>query len=811
MLAMAQCLVAATVSEGALVALLAAGNQAATEAEVEKQIRDGDHSSETLFWAALLARSRFQVRESMPIFLHLIEKDPQSLQGRVASWVVAIDTTEDAKLQLHYYNALLAEAAQYPHSIPVNWMVGIMIRTLTGESARWPISGATRSRILDCGVRSYAKVLDLLHTEEGPFCVHQTCANLLDELEAYDQAAFHREIALKKDRYPVSLHGAAWTFLRAGQYERALACVNEAMEMGADEEKYDRVKGDILWAMNRVPEAILCWDHAVRESTQHKSFYWNLCSEACVRLGRFADAKQYAARALAERPDVSSYRIRDARLAAMVGEPDGPERVKNSDTFDFNGNVVSRASLGAKDEKNTPLMEAAGTGNLEVLRREIQSGSLDALSGKYRQSALMVAAQNGFTHIIEELLRAGASLDVVDGNGDTALHYASQFNQQSVVRRLLEAGANTHLADKWKQTPLIMAASNRELGCFRELVHKSPLEAATPHGGTALHYASGYGLITLLQELIAAGADVNSKARRNGQTPLMAACDEWPHPYIVAPLVQAGAAINQRDATGKTALHHAVNPFLHRSLVELLLKHGADPTLADKNGFTCIYLARCLGFEDVALQMEEMAGKAEAFVFPKLELPGPDTAPELRRAAVFELPLLLSQGNPLGSADRRVNTKSAAREELKRMFGIENAEHLLTHLRALETGPAPVEPPAASLPAEMLRERIRAIANQAAEGSFKSGFPGVRDDSAWSHTRAIYLARLGASAAYLPSHKADAIVKKSTEFVASNFSGWSDFLRSFLYGACRMEGWEWQRYENIAKLVVACGPEWPAP
>lgn len=802
---------ARTESEDALVQLLAAGDQAGAEAAVQQQIRSGNQSSETLFWSALLARSRFQVREALPIFMDLLAKDPDSVQGRVSSFVAAIDTTEDPGLQLHYFNALLAEAVQYPNFIPAHWLVGIMTRTLTGEHDRWPISGATRARVLDCGVRGFATVLKLLGSEEGPFCVHQTYANLLDELEAYEQAATHREIALKKDRYPVSLHGAAWTFLRGGKYEKALACVNGALMMGADEEKFDRVKGDILWAMDRVSEAIESWEHAVRDSTQHKSFYWNLCSEACMRLGRFADAKKYSARAVVDRPDVPAYQIRDARLAAILGEPDGPERVKNSDTFDFNGAVISRSSLSSKDDKNTPLMEAAGTGNLEALRREIRLGSLDELSGKYRQSALMVAALNGFTHIVEELLRAGASLDVTDSNGDTALHYASQFNQPSVVRLLVEAGAKTHIADKWKQTPLTMAASHREIGCFRELVHKSPLDAATPYGGTALHYASGFGLITTLRELIAAGADVNSTARANRQTPLMAACEEWPHPFVVTPLIEAGAAVNQQDAAGKTALHYAINPFINRPLVELLLKHGADPMLKDRNGITCLYLARCLGFEDIALQMETGIEKVESFVFPHVEIPNFDSNPEHHRAAVFTLPLLFANGSALGNWDKKGNKKNAAKEELKRMFGIEKEAHLLTQLRALERSVFPAEIQSPSVPAEMLLAGIRSRASVAAESVFRSGFPGVRDDSAWIHVRQIYLARLGLSAGYLHPQRAEEILRTSTQHVANNFSGWSDFLGSFLLGACRVDGWQYSRYDGIAKLLFEGGPAWPRP
>jgi ankyrin repeat protein len=239
-------------------------------------------------------------------------------------------------------------------------------------------------------------------------------------------------------------------------------------------------------------------------------------------------------------------------------------------------------------------------------------------------------------------------LDIVDFNGDTALHYAAQFEQPHCVKRLVAAGAKTDIQDKWKQTPLIMAVCNKDTASFRELIGHTPLNLATPHGGTALHYACGYGQLHMVRDLIAAGADVSSTARCFRKTPLMAACDEWPHPYMVSPLIHAGASINLRDNDGRTALFHAVGPLTNQQLVEMLLKNGADPTIADKNGITPIRAARCLGFEDLALQMEQTAGRAEPFVFPEFEAPGSDATLEEKLASVYVLPILLAQGHPLG-------------------------------------------------------------------------------------------------------------------------------------------------------------------
>ena len=803
-------------SEEKLLGHLSAGDQDQAEAEVVQAIKDGERAPRAIFWAAVLARSRFDIQSSLPMFAQLLASQPESFEGRTSGFVLGIDTAKDIRTELFYYNALVAQTALEPKSVPLQWLSGIMARTITKDSRRSDITSETRKRTLAWGVESYWKTLSLLGVQEGPYRIHQTLANLLDDLEAHDHAHDHRKIALTRKRTQMTLHGIAKTLQGLFQNEEALSYMNEAIALDSSIEKYHWTKGDILQQLGRMPEAIQAWNAAAELATTYKSFYWDLCSRGCMELGNLAEAKVYSGKARAHsRPDLvkesEAYEIRDARLAAIIGELDGPERVKKAPTLDFNGNICPRDPKQAEDETESPLYKAASCGDLTALRAALPCPDINALRGKYKQTALMAAAQCGFTHIIDELLKHGAALDIVDLNGDTALHYASQFHQLPCVLRLLAAGAKTDIQDKWKQTPLTMAAANKDLRCFRALLPKSRLDQATPHGGTALHYASGYGNLLMICELIAAGADVNSTARGNEKTPLMSACDEWPHPYIVSPLIKAGASINLQDGDGKTALAHAVDPLLNRGLVELLLENGANPTIADKNGVTPIRATRCLGFEDVARLMESVAGAAEPFVFPKFEPPGPHATPEDQRAAAFVLPILLAQGHPLGRVGSQLNEKHAARKELRRMFGIQNKDELASEIKALEAFRPSNNAPSAPLPEGMTFEHLMAIADNAAEKTFQKSHPQTSDESAWIHAHLIYLSDLGLAAGYIPEEKAALILKKSTQAIAANFSNWSAFLDSFQMGATRHNGWEAERYGNIAKLLAANGPKWPKP
>lgn len=805
-------------SEEKLVEQLTTGDQDMAESYVLQTLQDGERLPRTVFWAAVLARSRFNLDDSLPLFAEVLARQPDSPEGRASGFVLGIDTAKDARTILFYYNALVAQTALEPKSIPLQWLSGLMATTIRESKWKKGITSETRKRILAWGVESYWKALSLIGMREGPFQIHQTLANLLEDLEAHDQALDHRKIALSKKRSAYNLSGTANTLYNLFQEEEALAFINQAIALDGSDKDDLELKARILERLDRLPEAIESWNKAAELAVTEKSIYWDLCSRASVVLGNLAQAKIYSAKARAHAPqdpdlvkESQAYEIRDARLAAIVGEMDGPERVKKAPTFDFNGNVIPRNFKEGEDQTESPLYKAASCGDLAALRAALPSSDINALNGKFQLTALMVAAQCGFTHIIDELLKYGASLDTVDLNNDTALHYATQFRQFPSVQRLLAAGAKTDIQDKWKQSPLIMATCNKDLQTFRALLPKSRLDQATPHGGTALHYACGYGHIAMIRELIAAGADVNSIARGNGKTPLMSACDEWPHPHIVSPLIKARASINFQDSNGKTALAHAVDPLLNRGLVEMLLENGANPTIADQNGDTPIRSARCLGFEDVARLMESACGSAEPFVFPKFEPPASDAPIEDQRAAAYVLPILLAQGHPLGRVGSQLNEKNAARTELRRMFGIQNKMELAAEIEALEAFQPSNTAPSAPLHTDTTFERLMAEADNAAEQTFQKSHPRTRDESAWIHAHLIYLSDLGLAAGYLSDEKAKLILKNSTQAIAGNYKNWNTYLDSFLQGATRHNGWEAERYENIAKLLTASGPQWPKP
>ncbi|TVR89038.1 MAG: ankyrin repeat domain-containing protein [Spirochaetaceae bacterium] len=93
----------------------------------------------------------------------------------------------------------------------------------------------------------------------------------------------------------------------------------------------------------------------------------------------------------------------------------------------------------AEDRGTSPLMEAAGHGELPYVRLLLERGADLHQKSKTGQNALILAASEGHTDVVGELVKYGPNLDVVDSLGMTALRYAKLFGYQEIVSLLEDA------------------------------------------------------------------------------------------------------------------------------------------------------------------------------------------------------------------------------------------------------------------------------------------------------------------------------------------------------------------------------------
>jgi ankyrin repeat protein len=183
---------------------------------------------------------------------------------------------------------------------------------------------------------------------------------------------------------------------------------------------------------------------------------------------------------------------------------------------------------------------------------------------------LHVAAQQNDVEVIEQLLLSGnIDIDVRDGRGATALLVATHRNNVEAARALIEAGADVNAKDRINDSAYL--------------------------------YAGARGHLDILKMTLAHGADLQSVNRYGGTALIPAA--ERAHVETVQQLIDAGVAVDHVNKLGWTALLEAVilgdGGYPYQKIVSILLKAGADPSLADKNGVTALQHAQTRGYREI--------------------------------------------------------------------------------------------------------------------------------------------------------------------------------------------------------------------
>lgn len=233
---------------------------------------------------------------------------------------------------------------------------------------------------------------------------------------------------------------------------------------------------------------------------------------------------------------------------------------------------------------------------------------------------LIQAAETGDTATIQRLLQEGADINGLDALGRTPVMAATHGNQADTVRLLIQAGADINIRDNRMDNPFLYAGAEGLQDILRLTIDaEADTKLTNRFGGTALIPAAERGHVEIVHELLTrTDVDVNH-VNNLGWTALLEAIilsnGGERHQQIVQLLVDHGADINIADKDGVTPLQHAqargfkeIELILNRALardmqmitaagqgdietVKQLLQHGASVHARDANGMTALIAA----------------------------------------------------------------------------------------------------------------------------------------------------------------------------------------------------------------------------
>lgn len=285
--------------------------------------------------------------------------------------------------------------------------------------------------------------------------------------------------------------------------------------------------------------------------------------------------------------------------AAENASDDFYRAIRTNDLAGLSQLIASGADVNTRDHLGeTPLMYSAYVGSVDAMKLLLDHGAkVDAQSQSGATALVWAAADLAKVRLLVE---HGANVNLATKRGRTALLVATMSDPSAaIVKLLIDKGANVKALDFLKTTALRAAALGNDTETIRLLLAQGidPNAADLP-GITPLMMAGGWnGNTAAVQLLLAAGANPKAVSRpvmglpaKNGAsefgslTALIMAAPFGP-PELIQDLLAAGSDVNAKDVRGMTPLMLAVaNDHQDPAVIQMLLAHGADPSTRSKIG-----------------------------------------------------------------------------------------------------------------------------------------------------------------------------------------------------------------------------------
>lgn len=268
----------------------------------------------------------------------------------------------------------------------------------------------------------------------------------------------------------------------------------------------------------------------------------------------------------------------------------------------------------------TALLPAIETGNLDELRRQLETGADGNARNERGVTYLTRAVTRQNRWVIEALIDAGADVNGAckepasrvlrllppskrhvrsqpEENpfrraGWTPVMEATRVRAHHLIELLVDRGADSNAATARGHTALMEAAGQGYATVTQTLLdHGAVINQTNQEGWSALHHAASRGYLDVMQILLGAGADLNL-ADAKGVTPLMRAVINGHEPTRM--LLRQGADLHAVSQDGESAMSFAVREG-NASIASLLIENGADRFMQSWRGKRIVEQAKKQG------------------------------------------------------------------------------------------------------------------------------------------------------------------------------------------------------------------------
>lgn len=245
-----------------------------------------------------------------------------------------------------------------------------------------------------------------------------------------------------------------------------------------------------------------------------------------------------------------------------------------------------------------------------------EAPKLSSLTDSELNARLIAAAWHNDVARARRLIAAGADVNAKDGTQQSAYLIATSEGYPRLLDLTLRHGADVHSKDSYNGTGLIRAAERGHADIVGRLLRT---DIAVDHvnrlGWTALHEAIILGRDTpryhdTVRLLVAAGADLDLRARRDGRTPLQ---------HAVARNLDTAATTLRRAASASEVGRATAKAHLLRSArrgspngVAIALRAGAPLEARDQKRRTPLLLAAIHDHVDVARLLVPLGASPDA-------------------------------------------------------------------------------------------------------------------------------------------------------------------------------------------------------